>query len=156
MIFGIIFTIIVMGAIIAFGWPEIAKVIGLGEESKVLKDIDNLNKKIDSLYRLAEGSEDHFKLSFSTDYKLCFFNSSNPASRYYSQRSMIWNPGTTTKYLINSSHYNIWYYNGQDESAGQGKRIPYLDMPTENNFCTPGGTTLYLVKKYDWVEVEPA
>lgn len=156
LIFGIIFTIIVMGALIAFGWPLIADYLGFGENAQVLKSIDSLGKKIDSVYRLAEGSGAQFNLSFSKDYRLCFFNSSNPAPRYYSQRSMTWDPDWTTKYSINASHYNVWYYQGQDDAAGQGKKIPYLDTPTDKNFCAPGGTALYLEKKYDWVEVKPA
>jgi hypothetical protein len=155
MVFGIIFTIIVMAALLVFGWDQIANLLGFGGEAQVLRSIDGLGKKIDFIYRNAEGSRTEFTLSFPKDYKMCFFNSSNPAPKYYSDRSRTWNPDQTVKYMINQSGFNSWYYRGSDNAAGRGHSFPYLDVPTEKNFCVPGGTKLSIVSMGYGVELEP-
>jgi hypothetical protein len=155
MLFGIIFTCIVIGVILIFGGEQIANFFLLGSQAQVLKTMDSLQKKVDSIYRLAEGSGSEFALSFPKDYKVCFFNSSNPAPRFYADMARTWDPDSITKYRINSSHYNTWYFSGNDNAAGDGKRIPYLDIPTSKNFCIPGGGKVYVVKRFDSVEIEP-
>ena len=162
LIFGIIFTLIVIGALLVFGWDLIADFFGIGGESQVLRTIENLGKKVSEIYRLAEGSSEQFSLSFPKEYRLCFFNSSYPEERFYSDKSRNWDPDSTTKYSINASHYNAWYYKGENDAAGSGKRIPYLEINAEppppqnnNNFCALGGSKIYIVKKWEWVEVEP-
>jgi|SRR3990172_2532244 len=155
LIFGIIFTLIVISLLLVFGGKQIADILGFGGQAQVLKSIDNLKNKIDYVYRLGDGSSDTFELSFPKEYRICFFNSSNPADRFYSEQSMTWDPDSTTRYSINRSQYNTWWYSGEDDRDGQGKRIPHLEMPTENNFCATGGKKVYLVKRYDSVEIEP-
>ena len=150
MIFGIIFALILIGALLAFGLPLIEKYIKIGIDSEVLKTIDNLQKKVDEIYRLAENSAEEFKLSFPKDYKLCFFNSSDPKKHY----SAGWDPDSTTLYRINQSRYNVWYYSGDDDARGDGKAIPYLDIPTEKNFCVPGGSKVYVTKRWSGVSIE--
>ena len=155
MIFGIIFTIIIMSVILIFGAEQIANILGLGAEAQVAKSIDNLQKEVDSYYRQAEDSGGGVSLSFPKNYRLCFFNSSNPARKLYSDRSLTWDPDSTTRYVINASRYNIWYYQGEDDAAGRGRRIPYLDMPTDKNFCAPGGIKIYITNTGNGVEIEP-
>ena len=156
LIFGIIFTIIVMGALLVFGWDQIANLLGFGGEAQTLRSIDNLNKKIDFIYRNAEGSRTEFALAFPKDFRLCFFNSSNPAPRFYSDRSMTWNPDQTVLFRINQSGFNSWYYRGENDAAGHGYGFAYLGIPTEKNFCVPGGTRLSIVNRGYTVEVEKA
>ncbi len=155
MIFGIIFTIIVMAALLVFGWEQIANLLGFGGEAQTLRSIDNLNKKIDFIYRNAEGSRTEFTLAFPKDYKLCFFNSSNPAPKFYSDRSRTWNPDQTVNFKINQSGYNSWYYRGEDDAGGHGYKFAYLETATEKNFCAVGGTKLSIVNRGYTVEVEP-
>ncbi|MCJ7816312.1 MAG: hypothetical protein MUP55_00505 [Candidatus Aenigmarchaeota archaeon] len=154
LVFGIIFTIIVMAALLVFGWDQIANLFGFGGEAQTLRSIDNLNKKIDFIYRNAEGSRTEFTLAFPKDYKLCFFNSSNPAPKFYSDRSKTWNPDQTVKFRINQSGYNSWYYKGADDAGGHGYNFAYLDIPTEKNFCAVGGTKLSIINRGYTVEVE--
>ena len=156
MVFGIIFTIIVMAVLLVFGWDQIANLLGFGGDAQTLRSIDSLGKKIDFIYQNAENSRSEFTLSFPKDYKLCFFNSSNPAPKYYSDRSMTWNPDQTVKFMINQSGFNSWYYSGTDNASGRGHSFRYLDIPTEKNFCAPGGTKLSVVNRGYSVEVELA
>jgi len=154
MVFGIIFTLIVIGVLLVFGWGQIANIFGLGEEAQVANTIQNLGKKIDDIYYKAEGSRASFTLSFPKEYRMCFFNSSDPSPRFYSDRSRTWNPGQTTIFRINQSEYNSWYYKGNDE-MGRGYTFSHLDMPTENNFCAAGGSKIYIVNR-GMIGIEPA
>ncbi len=156
MVFGIIFTVIVMAVLLVFGWDQIANLFGFGGEAQTLRSIDSLGKKIDMIYRNAEGSRAEFTLAFPKDYRLCFFNSSSPAAKYYSDRSRTWNPDQTVKFRINQSGFNSWYYKGADNAVGNGHIFPYLDIPTEKNFCAQGGTRLSVVNMGYGVEVETA
>ena len=151
LIFGIIFTIILISVILVFGGGVIADFFGMSGQAQVLKSIDNLGKKADELYRLAGGSSEQFKLSFSKDYKLCFFNSSDPQKHL----SAGWDPDGTVIYRIKQSGYNTWYYQGTNDAAGSGVKVSYLRTATADNFCVPGGSTVYLTNRGDYVSVEP-
>lgn len=149
-IFGImIFAVILIGIIIIFGsyvnFPDPPS-----KGAMIQKTINNLNKKVDSIYRLVEGSGAEFSLTFSEDYEICFFNSSNPSP------TATWNPDITTKFRINQSRYNAWYFKiSEGNVAGNGYRFAYLDMPTDKNFCAPGGSKIYILRTYNGVEIEP-
>ena len=156
MVFGIMFTIIVMAALIVFGWDQIANLFGFGGEAQIMRSIENINKKIDFIYRNAENSRSEFTLAFPKSYSLCFFNSSDPSPRFYSDRSMTWNPDQTVKFMINQSGFNSWYYSGEDTAAGHGYAFRYLDIPTAKNFCSLGGSRLSIVNRGYSVEVERA
>jgi hypothetical protein len=148
MVFGLIFTCIVISAILIFGWEQITNFFGIGSQAQLAKTAENLKKNVDSVYGLAEGSGAEFRLALPKEYRLCFFNSSNPAARFYASRANSWDPDTTTKYRINASGYNTWYF------SGDGVTIPHLDMPTNKNFCAPGGSDVYIVKRFEGVEIE--
>jgi|GEM_PF-717737 len=156
MVFGIIFTIIVMGVLIVFGWDQIATIFGFGGEAQIIRTIDNLNKKVDYIYRNAEGSRAEFTLAFPKSYSLCFFNASDPSPRFYSDKSMTWNPDQTVKFRINQSGFNSWWYAGGDTAQGKGYRFSYLEIPTAKNFCSLGGTKLSIVNRGYSVEIERA
>jgi hypothetical protein len=150
LIFGIIFTIILISVVLVFGGEQIASLFDLSGEAQVIKSIGNLESKVDEMYRLAENSGEEFRLSFSKDYKLCFFNSSNPQRHL----SAGWDLDSTVLYKINQSRYNMWYFKG-NSATGTGKAIPYMQIPTSKNFCSSGGSNVYIVNRGDFVEVEP-
>jgi hypothetical protein len=154
MVFGMIFTIIVMAALLVFGWDQIANLFGFGGEAQLLRSIDSLNKKIDDVYRLAEGSRAQFTLAFPKSYSLCFFNASDPSPKFYSDKSKTWNPDQTVKFRINQSGFNSWWYSGSDTATGDGYRLSYLEIPTSKNFCSLGGSKLSIVNRGYSVEVE--
>ena len=157
MVFGIIFTLIVIGLLLVFGWQQIANIFGIGEEAQVASIIKNLEKRIDDLYYKAEGSRASFTLSFPKEYKMCFFSPSDLSPKFYSDRSMTWDPGQTTIYRINQSRYNSWYYKGNDDEAGDGYKFSHLEMPAgeqNKNFCAAGGSKIYIVNR-GMVQIEP-
>jgi len=153
MVFGIIFTIILIAAILIFGSGIINDLIHIIEESQVSGSIDNLQKKVSYIHSNADGSGAEFILSFPIHYKLCFFNSSNPESKFYSDKSRTWDPDQTTKLRINQSSFNSWCYEGSDNAGGHGYAFSYLDISTEKNFCASGGSKIYLVNKGGMVEI---
>jgi hypothetical protein len=153
MVFGIIFTIFVMGIVIVFGWDQISNFLGFGEQARMTRELESIKQKVDQVYNMAENSEKSHTLSISSSNKICFFNSSNPSARIYGDDSISWKPDPVYTTLIKNEGYNAWYYAGSTKS---GCTIPKLDMPTDKNFCAPGGSKIYIIRTYSGVEIEPA
>jgi hypothetical protein len=153
MVFGIIFTIFVMGIILVFGWDQISNFLGFGVKAQISRELESIKQKVDKVYNMAENSEESHTLSISSPNKICFFNSSNPSARIYSDDSISWKPDPVYRTLIKNEGYNTWYYAGDTKN---GYTIPKLDMPTDKNFCAPGGSKIYIIRMYDGVEIEPA
>jgi hypothetical protein len=153
MVFGIIFTIFVMGIVLVFGWDQILIILGFGEQAQMTNELKSINQKVDQVYNMAENSEKSHTLSISSSSKICFFNSSDPSARIYSDDSLSWKPDPVYRTLIKNEGYNTWYYAGNTKS---GYTIPKLDMPTDKNFCAAGGSKIYIIRKYNGVEIEPS
>ncbi|MCX6814584.1 MAG: hypothetical protein NTY20_02980 [Candidatus Aenigmarchaeota archaeon] len=149
-VFGIIiFAVIIIGLFTILRLEVPGDPYCGSQECMVLRTINNLEKRIEYTYFHEEGFREEFVLSFNKDFKLCFFNSSNPSE------TATWNPEMPTKYLINQSGFNVWYYRGEDDNGGKGEIISHLEIPTEKNFCTQGGSKVYIVSKSYGVEIEP-
>jgi len=152
MVFGIIFTIFVMGIVLVFGWDQIASFFGMSAQAQVLRELKLVEQKVDSVYNMAENSGEPHTLSISSSNKICFFNSSDPSPRIYSDDSISWKPDPVYRTLIMNEGYNTWYYAGSKKS---GYAIQKLDIPTDKNFCAPGGSKIYIQRAHNGVEIEP-
>lgn len=152
MIFGIIFTIVVIGLVLIFGSGALQDLFCFGSDAQIIKEIKNIEKKVEDIYYLAENSGETHTISIPSSQKICFFNSSDPSPRY-TDSLHTWNPDSAYQRIIKNEGYNVWYYSGCRQN---GYTIPKLDLPANKNFCAPGGSKIYILKKWDWVEIEPA
>ena len=171
MIFTLIIALIMIGAIFAFGLPQISSIFGLGGQAQLQKAVKDLEYTVGEVYNLASYSSRTFKVSIPSGTRLCFIDPVDPGARVYSTQNkwMWWDPD---QFVIdqminnpNSPYYqsSLWIYSS-DEEIGEGYDIPAL-RPAECNppgisqqqrqpcsFCVVGGEELYLENKGLWVE----
>ena len=152
MVFGLIFTICVMAMILFFGLDQIMSFFGMGQDSQLIREIKTIAQDVDRIYNMAENSGEPHTLSIPESTKICFFNSSNPSTRIYADDTISWKPDPAFKTIIKGDGFNTWYYAGSKKG---GYTINKLDMPTDMNFCAPGGTKIYIMRTYNGVVIEP-
>ncbi len=174
--FALIFTIIIIGFLFAFAFPQISTMIGMGGEAQINKVVKDLDVVVEEAYHLAEGSSRLFTLAMPSTAKLCFIDLDNPSTCSYADRSKSWCPGNPTcafgkteEFIVvnqtilepSSTQFmsNVWIYRNEQD-IGEGYEIPALEPVCERpdccSFCVKGGTRLYLENKGLFVEVDVA
>ena len=153
MIFGIIFAIVLIVFILVFGTGALNDIFCFSADAQMVKELKNIEQSVGDIYYLAENSGDSHTISLPSSQKICFVNSSNPAPRRYSDATKTWDVDIVYQRIIKNEGYNIWYYGCGKKQSGYS--ISRLEMPTENNFCATGGSKIYIIKRHDWVEIEP-
>jgi hypothetical protein len=151
MVFGIIFTIIVMGLILVFGSGAITSIFCMGTDAQVQKTVTNMKNLVDDLYVLPSGSGDYFTLNLPSNTKLCFMNSTDPKPVFYPDPLKTWNPDRVYQIIIKEEGYNVWYHQCSGQS---GDRIEHLYINPDKNFCAKPGMKLYLKNAGRWVVIE--
>ncbi|MFH1444946.1 MAG: hypothetical protein ABIF08_00510 [Nanoarchaeota archaeon] len=145
MVFGIIFAIVTMGFVAAFGLPLISDAFCTQEQSQVIKALSDFENDINNFYFLSEGSTKFYEMSLPKNVKICFIDyndlSENPVGGWTE-------PNDAVKTLIEGQNYNIWYSSCAGES---GKKINYASVA--DNFCMKGFVRVYLENKGTYVEV---
>jgi len=165
MIFTLIIALIMIGAILVFGLPQISAIFGLGGQAQLQKAVKDLEYIVEEVYNLAEYSSRTFKLNIPSGAKICFVDPDNPGPTFYveTKKWMWWNPDRLViEHMINnpnSPYYRstVWIYSKEGE-IGEGYNIPalrpaciYPDQPC--NFCVTRGKELYLENRGLTVEV---
>lgn len=141
MVFGIIFAVVVIVMIIAFGSGVITDIMCLGSDAQLQKTIKNMEKFVEDLYILPSGSGDYFTINIPGNSRLCFVNSTNPKKVFYPDPEKTWNPDKVYQKIIYEEGYNVWY---EQCSGKSGTTISHLYIDPEKNFCAKSGTELYL------------
>jgi len=151
MIFGIIFTIIVIALLLVFGSSQIRDLFCLSNDAIVVKAIKDLGTRVEELYLQAEGSSETFTLNIPDAYKICFINTDNP-----SFNSLGIDPVHKITIQSPDNKFNIWSFqcSGKYDSGQRGYRIKNLIIPDDNQFCVKSGAKLYLENKGDYVSIE--
>jgi hypothetical protein len=164
MVFVIIFTVITIAFLLAFGIGQIGSVFNMGGRAQVQKAVDDLKKNVFEIYEMAEGSSKEYRLQIPKSSKVCFVNPEKPEKKLYpgSLSWKNWNPKSIViKSMIknpNDPNYlsNIWIYYDAD-STGEGYKIEHLYPKPEadgnGNFCAVTGVILYIENKGTYVEV---
>lgn len=143
MIFGIIFTIIVISLLLVFGNRAISFIFCYSSDAQVSRTILSLESTVDDLYTLTEGNSNVFNLNIPGGTLVCFVNPNDPSPNLRGD----WNPDPVYQTIISEDGYTIWY---EHCSGKSGRVIEYL-LPKEN-FCAGPGTGIYLENKGTWVE----
>lgn len=152
LVFGIIFTVIVMGLLLVFGTGIISDMLGLGSQAQVQKSIKDIENQVKNLVTLSRGSTLPYKVAIPQNTKICFVNSTDPSHRYYAKNSRNWDPEKWEQDSILSNGYNIWYYLGTP--AGYSYSISKLYVYQGNSFCVTTNDNLFFSNKGGVVEVQ--
>lgn len=174
MVFTLIVALLMIGALFAFGLPQISAIFGLGGRAQLQKAVKDLEYTVEEVYHMAEYSSRTFRVNIPSGARLCFVDVADPSPRYYTERNrwMRWTPESfVVDQMINnpnSPYYRstVWIYETEGE-MGEGYKMPALapeecnlpGTPTDQrqpcSFCVIGGTELYLENKGLAVEVSP-
>jgi hypothetical protein len=141
MIFGIIFAIVVIVMLLAFGSGVISDIFCMGSDAQLHKTINDLQNVVDQIYALPSGSGDFFTISLPGGSKLCFVNSTDPKTVIYPDQLKNWRPDKVYQRIIMDEEYNIWY---QQCSGQSGGNINHMYIDPDSNFCASPGMSIYL------------
>lgn len=150
LVFGIIFAIIVIALLLAFGIEQIVNIFCMSNIAGADKSVKDLELAVEDVYNLAQGSAMPFKVSLSRNARICLINPDDPSPMNS------WRPDANDyqnwmKDMISDKDYNVWIQYGCGNSD-DGYKIRYLRV-TEN-FCVTGGTELYLENMGYHVEID--
>jgi hypothetical protein len=156
-VFGIIFAIIVMALLLAFGSGQIINIICLGNLAQTNKAIRDLEFLVDGIQASGPESSDTFGVSIPGNARLCFVDPEHPEPNFLGR----WNPDPDSfiELDIKEKGYNLWIEYGCG-SSDKGYRMDYVVVrgpsdTTNRNFCIGSGETLLLTNIGVEVRVEP-
>ena len=149
MVFGVIFTLILISALVIFASIILndmyqAQIYAQIEEAK-----DDLGTVVSYFfYNTGTGSTDDYTLSIPSGSKFCFVNVTDPSP----QISKGWNPSDIVPGYITENEWNLWiYYPDGDQD---GASISHLTVSDDfGNFCAENGAKLQLLNAGTIVEV---
>ena len=143
MIFGIIFTLILMGLIFVFGGKQIASMFNIAGDATVYNDINILEKEVANVYSMTQGSSKRLLVHAREDAKVCFINI---------ERSDITENGWDGNmgFVAKNTGYNVMIFK---EKGFDGKHIKHLEP--QKNFCITESKYLVLVNRGRFVDVVP-
>jgi len=156
MFFAIIFTVIIIGFVIAVGIGQIQDFFCIGSDAQTNTAVKNVEVLVDEMFILAKGSAKTYKLSLPSESRICFVNITNPDPHPYQDVSKTWNPD---KIIIdeilknpNSPQFgsNLWIYRC-DSKVGEGYKMKYL-TPSKS-FCAVGNDEILIENKGSFVDI---
>jgi len=152
LVFGIIFTIILIGFLFSVGIDQIISIFGVTGQAQIQGTVKNIERLVEELYHLSEGSSNTYTISIPAGSKICFLKPDDPTPN----PARGWNPEPfiyTHLIADNQSQYfgsNLWiYFNPKRQ---EGYKIPYLEPIY--NFCVTSGQELYFENRGVFVSVE--
>lgn len=158
MIFAIIFTIVIIGAILALGLTQLQDFFCLGSTAQTNKAVNDVETLVDEVFILAKGSGKSFEMALPQDSTICFVNPDNPAPHPYLDTTLTWNPDQVVlEGILNdpsSTQYgsNLWVYSCGN-ALGEGLKMDHV-IPSKS-FCAPSGTTIFIENVGGSVDIQP-
>ena len=160
MVFAIIFALILVGFVLAFGVGQIQSFFCLGSNAQTNKAVQDIESYVEEVSVLARGSARTYTISLPSDSKICFVNKNNPSVEPgWPRPELYWNPPQIIleNFLQNpqspSYQSNLWIYSCGRE-LGEGYKISFLS-PTKS-FCAGSGQKVYIENKGLSVDISPA
>ncbi len=146
LLFGIIFAIIIMMAVLFFGVGQFGNLTDLNTQTAFYNQINDFESAVKKTAEMSMGSTQKFDFNIpSTMHKICFIDRNNPESNSAGN----WELTNINEKLITDYDYNFFIY--ETETKSEGKKINYL-IPLEN-FCIKGKKTLWLENKGRYVTI---
>jgi len=146
MVFAIIFTVIIIGFVLAIGIGQIQDFFCLGSNAQTNKAVMDIESVVEEVYVLARGSSKTYTLSLPADSKICFV-AEDPSPHPYLDTTKTWNPDKIILDEVfrnpNSPQYgsNLWIYHC-GTPIGEGYKMKYLSP--SKSFCAVSGRSIYI------------
>jgi len=135
LVFGIIFTAIIIGFLLFFGFKYINEMFGVNCEAILGDQIIKLREQVGKTFQLSLGATQEFALTIpSCVEKICFVDPDHPGS--YGN----WETNNVLTRMILQNRYNMIVFNKDQTFNG------YVTdhLKTEDNFCVSSKQTLLL------------
>ncbi|MBI4021125.1 MAG: hypothetical protein HY369_02695 [Candidatus Aenigmarchaeota archaeon] len=158
LVFAIIFTIIVVGVVVALGMGQIQSFFCVGSNAQTNKAVADIEDIVDEVFVLAKGSAKTYRLALPSDGKVCFVNSTSPGVQPYTDTTQTWNPDPLILEHVfqnpASPGYgsNVWIHYC-DRPLGEGYQMKFL-APSKS-FCAVSGRTVTIENKGKTVDIRP-
>jgi len=163
MAIAIIFTLIVIGFLLVFGYQQISQWFIFQNQVQVMKVINDLEDTAKMTLDKSEGSTDTYTVKIPEAAGICFVDPKSPEKRIYTRdkTAQNWNPENIAhvKTLIKNHGYNIFYF------TDGGSKLDGFEMSgvspgktggTSDNFCVKNGMKVKFTNVGLYVEARPA
>jgi hypothetical protein len=148
MLFALIFAVIVIGFVLAFGSGAIQELFCFSDNARSQKAFTEIRNLVeDNLYSKSRGSSEVYTLNIPSGSSICFVNSSDPGINLLGD----WIPDPVHQSMIIENGFNVWRVFCGGEG---GYAIDHLKVLPEDNFCADTGADLYFENTGAWVTVE--
>ena len=145
LVFGIIFTAIIIGFLLFFGFKYINEMFGVNCEAVLGDQIIKLRDRVGDTFQLSMGATQEFTLIVPNCIeKICFVNPGDPSS--YGN----WETNNVINNMILAYGYNMIVFN--EDKTFNGHKIDHLT--TEYNFCVSSKKNLLLKNDGSFVVIE--
>lgn len=158
LVFAMIFAIIFIGLLLAFGMNQITNMFCFNGVAQVDKSVKDLENDVKNVYNLAEGASKLFRVSVPSGASICIINSSDPNPN----PAGYWMPNPDNMPIIANKirlkDANIWinYNCGSNEQTYMIEHIrPAKNIGGTGSFCVGPGESIYLENKGTFVSAEP-
>jgi hypothetical protein len=161
MAFAIVFTLIVMGFLLVFGYQQITQWFGFQEETQVMKVLKEMEEMARRNFDKSEGSTDIYRVRLPERAGICFVDPTG-AKRIYERgkTAQNWDPENpdAVKVMMKNNGYNVFYYT-ESQAKLEGYKIDILgpapDGRNVGNFCARNGMSIKFINQGLKVEVQP-
>lgn len=163
MAFAIIFTLIVIGFLLVFGYQQISQWLGLQGQVQVLKVVKGVEEMARRNFEKSEGSTDIYRVHLPERAGICFVDLENPTRKKIYPRERTaqnWDPENpdVVKVMVKNHGYNVFYY-VDNQAKLEGYKIDILrpapDGRDVGSFCARNGMRIKFVNMGLSVHVKP-
>ena len=144
LIFGVVFTLILIGFVLIFGGQGIMNLMNISGETKIYSDISTLEKEVSNLYSMSENSAKTITVHAENDVKVCFVD---PDRADITENG--WVADGKYDFIAQHSRYNVFIIK---KDGFDGKTIKHLKP--RHNFCIISRKTLTVINKGRYVDIE--
>ncbi len=148
MLFGIIFSMIIIGFVLYFGYTYIGEYMDIQGDAGLMQQILRLDNAADEVYNMAFESSKRFSLSFSGGGKVCFVDPSNPSSNPDDG----WETNEVLTRMVSGNNHNVVVLL-PDGRYDYGKEIEHLAPLRSSNFCVEGDSEFLLRNEGKYVSI---
>jgi len=155
-VFGVIFTLILISALLIFGFNFLSSIFQEQELNQISEAVDNFQATVTNFYYTTSGSPDGpsststYTLQIPSSSTFCFVDPLDPSPNI----GLGWDPQGFTETIIEDEGYNLWIYY-QNGASEVGRTLEHTNISSGSSFCIQDGDKLKLTNLGVWVELSP-